>query len=157
VLVMKPVFQTLDFLERGFQPRARQVLFGDVDPGSDVLHYLAQFVEYGVTNCVQILDRAVAKNDAIVGYIIGLLRLRTLVGLPDHRPIVRMDSVVKGFDPRQAVIGWKASYSKHFRRNRQGPRQEIVSPTTGVAQSLSFKQIGFTAAQLLFCLFSLRD
>jgi hypothetical protein len=97
---VEPVFQALDFLERLLQSCGRLSLLGDIHPESYVLHCLARFAQDRVTDCVQILDRAVAKNDAIVRYKIGLLRLRTLVGLPDHPPIVRMDSVVKGFNRR---------------------------------------------------------
>src|SRR5438132_2633416 len=98
---------------------------------------------------VQVLDRAVAKHDAVLRVELALSTLRGLVCVPDSRSIVRMDPAVHPVDRRQRVRRLDAPNAKHLRRYRERSRREMVPPAAGVAQSLRFEQIGLAPPQLL--------
>jgi hypothetical protein len=74
--------------------------FGDIDPCTDILHHLSHFVQNRMTDCVEMLYRAVLKKHAILSLKLFLLELCRVVSEPDPRPILRMNPGVEVFNCR---------------------------------------------------------
>ena len=136
---------------------SRLLLFGDIDPGADVLDDVTGLIHDRMADRVKVLDRPVTKDDAVLGVELPVLLLRGLIRGSDSRPVVRMNSGVHPVDVGQGLRRVDAAYSQHLGGHAEDSRCEIVSPTATVAQALRLEQIGFAPSQLLFGLLTRID
>src|SRR5580698_10535586 len=121
--------------------------FSDVDHGAHKFPDIARLVQDWVTNVVDVLYRSVRENNSVVRFEVGLRQIRPFVALRFNRPVLRMNSAKKEFGGWFVLPGSNVENPVHLRRDRDDPRQHVMSPTARVAKSLSLKEIRFTAPE----------
>src|SRR5271165_4095466 len=150
--------QPLRFCQISFA--AAQGFFGPLCPrnvrhGTDKLE-LAKSVRPGPTGNTDVLDRTIRQQQSMLkAYILPILR-RTL-DFPLHKGnIFRMGPLQNKFHIR--LHAWVAfEDAKGFLRPTDFPGLNIPTEAAGVAHSLPFGQVSFTAAQSFFGPLSVRD
>src|SRR5258705_825087 len=106
---------------------------------------------------LEVLCRSVIRIDTIVDFKFSACANRLIYCLLDESSIVGVNPFqehgIRGF----GGLGIEAKDAKVLLRPEELPGGDIPPPTTCVAYSLTFRQVSFTAAQLLFRALSLRE
>ena len=97
---------------------------------------------------MDVLDGSAGKNYAVIRLIRGFLDFAFLKNFLNALPVLRMNPVKVEFGARRILTRFDVEYSIDFRRDRDCPRCNVMSPATRMAYSLSLKQTFFTAAQI---------
>src|SRR4030095_148306 len=106
---------------------------------------------------LEVLCRSVVKNDSIVHFQITSFANRPVNRLLHEGPILGVNPFQEHGIRRLGALGIEAKDAKMLSRPEELPGGNIPTPTTCVAYSLAFRQVGFTAAQLLFRAPALRE
>src|SRR5258708_20638638 len=96
---------------------------------------------------VEVLDRSLRKNNAVVPLKLGFLEFGSFKKVHNALPVLRMELTKEEFRVRCVIIRLDVVYPIDFRRDYDCPRCNIMSPAASVAQFLRLKQRFFTAAQ----------
>src|ERR1700733_10687870 len=95
---------------------------GDIHNGPDKLYELARLVQDGMAYSMEVLNRSIGKNNAVVRFTICFLDFGFLKELPNALMVVGMISAKPKFCGRRILIRLDAEYSKDFRRDYDRPR-----------------------------------
>src|ERR1700730_13620140 len=106
---------------------------GDVHRGPDKFYDVARLVQDRMANRVEVLDRSVRENDAVVHLKLCFLDFGSFKNVHNALPILRMEPTKEEFRVRWVIIRIDVVYPMDFRRDCDSPRCHIMSPTAGVA------------------------
>src|SRR5216684_2340487 len=126
----------------------RLLCCGDVDRGPDKFYEVARLVQDRMADGVEVLDRSVRKNNAVVHLKLGFLDFSSFKKVHNALPVLRMEPTKEEFRVRCVIVRLHVVHPIDFRRDYDCARCNIMSPAARVAQFLRLKQRFFTAAQL---------
>ena len=114
VFMLEPLFQNVDLFQ-GFTERScGMVAFRDVHGRPDIFDERPRIAENGVGQIVDMPERTVGANDAILGFVIGPPVGRSVESLPDALPILRVDHLQKRFMRRRRSRRFQAEDAQKF-------------------------------------------
>src|SRR6267154_2872965 len=106
---------------------------GDVDRRPDKFYELAGLVQDRTADRVEMLDRSVRKNNAVVHFKLGFLDFGSSKKVHNPLPILRMEFAKKEFRVRWVIVRLDVVYPIDSRRDGDFPRYDIMSPAARVA------------------------
>src|SRR6266404_857272 len=102
------------------------------------------------------LDRIVREQKATFDMTIASIAVRPIDAFLKQSPVFRVDPLENTF--HRGLGGSVVSIdSEGFFRPEHLARREPAAEAAGPAESLGFGQVGFAAAQFLFCFFAVVD
>src|SRR5215472_11427865 len=116
-----------------------------IDHGTHELSQIAGSIKDRTADCVNVPDSFFRMNDPVVPFEIRFVAYAFLKSFPARRLIVRMKSLKQFLESR-----WRASViepqhmAAHLRAVSDITGRGIPCPTASLAESLRFRQIGFT-------------
>src|SRR6267143_4206700 len=111
----------------------RLLCCGDVYRGPDKFYELARLVQDRMANRVEVLDRSVRKNNAVVHLKLGFLDFGSFKKVHNALPVLRMEPTKEEFCVRCVIIRLDVVHPIDFRRDYDCARCNIMSPAARVA------------------------
>src|SRR5260370_33426547 len=115
--------------------RAPQCFFrllwcGDVHRGPDKFYEVARLVQDRMADSVEVLDRSVRKNNAVVHLKLGFLDFGSFKKVHNALPVLRMEPTKEEFRVRCLIIRLDDVKPIDFRPDYSCPGCTIMSPAT---------------------------
>src|SRR5215467_283426 len=116
-----------------------------IDHGTHELSQIVRSIKDRTTDCVNVPDSFFRMNDSVVPFEIRFVAYGFFKLFPARRLIIRMKSLKQFLDWRgRASVIEPQHAAAHLRAVSDITGRRIPCPTASLAESLRFRQIGFT-------------